>query len=256
MARLFIAPGFARTRSRFVSRGPTTVSKRQHTRLYLEFLECRCVPSTVTNLADSGPGSLRDALATTSAGGTVDFQPGLNGTITLTSGELDITQEVNIAGPGSSIITVSGNKASRVFNIRAPFTVSISGLTIANGSVDTGSGGGIYNSGTLAVTACAVRDNTVTSHAVPSNGAGIFNAGRMMISSSIISGNTAVDSGGGIENAGTMTVTDCTFLDNTAYGGGGLSNDGVATIISSLIHENTSEYAGVTNDEASVPGQK
>jgi hypothetical protein len=40
----------------------------------------------VTSLTDSGPGSLREAIAYTASGGTVDFQPGLRGTITLTSG--------------------------------------------------------------------------------------------------------------------------------------------------------------------------
>jgi hypothetical protein len=51
-------------------------------RLFLELLETRRLPSTVTNLSDHDPGSLRDAIASTPAGGTVDFQRGLTGTIT------------------------------------------------------------------------------------------------------------------------------------------------------------------------------
>src|SRR5262249_15453 len=59
---------------------------RARCRLRLEVLEGRCLPSTVTNLNDAGAGSLRQAILDTPAGGTVDFQPGLAGTITLTSG--------------------------------------------------------------------------------------------------------------------------------------------------------------------------
>jgi hypothetical protein len=111
----------------------------QKHRLCLEPLEARCLPSTVTNLSDHDPGSLRDAIASTLSGGTVDFQPGLAGTITLTTGELAIAKDLIIAGPGVGVITVSGHNGYwRVFNITA--TVNISGLTIANGSEIDGGG--------------------------------------------------------------------------------------------------------------------
>src|SRR5262249_58718979 len=80
-------------------------------RLLLERLEDRTVPTTVTNLLDAGPGSLRQAILDTPAGGVVDFQPGLRGTITLTSGELAITRDLTLAGPGAEVITVSGNRS-------------------------------------------------------------------------------------------------------------------------------------------------
>ena len=64
----------------------------------------------VTNTADSGPGSLRQALLDTPAGGTVDFRPGLTGTITLTSGELAINKNLTIAGPGAEVVTVLGTQ--------------------------------------------------------------------------------------------------------------------------------------------------
>ena len=56
------------------------------TRLHVEPLEDRTVPSTltVTNLNDSGDGSLRFELAQAQAGDTVDFDSGLQGTLTLT----------------------------------------------------------------------------------------------------------------------------------------------------------------------------
>src|SRR6516162_9835034 len=112
--------------------------------LCLELLEGRCLPSTVTNLSDHDPGSLRDAIATTPAGGTVDFQPGLTGTITLTSGQLGISEDLTIAGPGREVITVSGNNASRVFEVFGGTSVTLSGLTVTSGGM-TGRffGGGI-----------------------------------------------------------------------------------------------------------------
>src|SRR5207247_2838922 len=86
-------------------------------RLHVELLENRCLPSMVTNLSDHDPGSLRDAIATTPAGATVDFQPGLSGTITITTATVTIATDLIIAGPGSDLITVSGSKRFQVFTI-------------------------------------------------------------------------------------------------------------------------------------------
>ena len=57
---------------------------------------------TVINTNDSGPGSLRQALADANDGDTINFDPALNGqTINLTSGELVIGKDITIDGPGS-----------------------------------------------------------------------------------------------------------------------------------------------------------
>jgi hypothetical protein len=132
---------------------------RRRTLLCIEDLEGRRVPTTVTTLADAGAGSLRQAILDTPAGGTVDFQPGLTGTITLTSGELAVNKDLTIAGPGPDVITVSGNHASRVFDIAARVTVGLSGLTIADGFSLDSFGGGIQNSGTLTVTGSTLSGN-------------------------------------------------------------------------------------------------
>jgi hypothetical protein len=132
---------------------------------------------TVLNLADSGPGSLRQAIADAAPGDTISFATNVTGTITLTSGELRVGKSLMISGPGSRVLTVSGNNASRVFNLtNNSATVGINGLTIANGVVlgangtnaASGSGGvgatahaaGLWNLGTLALTNCALRDHT------------------------------------------------------------------------------------------------
>ena len=97
---------------------------------------------TVTNAADSGAGTLRQAIATAAPGDTIDFA--ITGMIVLTNGELAINANLSIVGPGQTLLTISGNNASRVFNISA-VTVNLSGLTIANGRKYDLPGGGIYN---------------------------------------------------------------------------------------------------------------
>jgi hypothetical protein len=212
----------------------------------------------VTNLADAGSGSLRQAILDTPAGGTVDFQPGLTGTITLGTGELALTKDLTINGPGADVITVSGNQASRVFNIGAQSTVMISGLTIADGKVTESDarGGGIFNAGTLTVTASTIHGNAADSKVTESGarGGGIFNAGTLTVTASTIHGNASnVEGedgvGGGISNTGTLTVIGSTLIDNTSDGGGGIDNDhGTLTIDGSIVSDNTAfEGGGVRN---------
>src|SRR5262249_31102316 len=140
----------------------------------LEALGDRIVPSTfhVTTLADAGAGSLRDAVAAANAragADTIVFDNGLTGTIALTGGELDITDDVKINGSGADKLTVSGSNLSRVFQVEAGETVSISGLTIAGGNAGTGNGGGIDNFGTLTVS------DSVFSGNAAGNGGGLTN---------------------------------------------------------------------------------
>jgi hypothetical protein len=117
-----------------------------------ELLEDRTVLSTFTvlNLADSGDGSLRAAIAaaqTNPGADLIDFAPAVQGTITLTSGRLLITGDVTIVGPGANMLTVSGNHSSQVFNIlggpdaSTAITVDISGLTISDGRANGGAAG-------------------------------------------------------------------------------------------------------------------
>jgi hypothetical protein len=60
---------------------------------------------TVRNNNDSGPESLRQVLLDARAGDTVVFAPNVTGTITLTSGELVVSQSLRVAGPGESVLT-------------------------------------------------------------------------------------------------------------------------------------------------------
>src|SRR4051794_8592490 len=127
---LFNLFGRSRMEPRFRRRSPS---------LRLEALEDRSLPSTfsVVNLHDAGAGSLRQAVLDADAHPGADvirFAPNLRGTIALTSGELSVTDDVTIAGPGAGKLTVSGSHASRVFHLAGSATdAEIDGLTIADG---------------------------------------------------------------------------------------------------------------------------
>ena len=88
----------------------------------------RC-SAVVTTGADSGPGSLRDTIASATSGATIEFAKNVH-KITLTTSELEITQNLDIEGPGTNKLTISGNDSSRVFDISPDTTVTIAGLTI------------------------------------------------------------------------------------------------------------------------------
>jgi hypothetical protein len=169
----------------------------------LERLDDRTVLSTfsVLNLADSGLGSLRQAIAEASAHGgadVIDFDRNLRGTIPLSSGQLTITDALTIDGPGASVITVRGDDTFSVFEVAASATVAISGLTIA--------------------------------HIDPDTGVGISNWGMLTLDRSTLSGNSGFE-GGGLSNQGTATVTGCTFSDNYAgWSGSALYNFGTGTL--------------------------
>ena len=158
----------------------------------LEALEERWALSTLTvlNNLDSGAGSLRYEIAAASGKDTIVFAPTLaEKTITLTSGELDITKNLTIQGPGAGKLAISGDNASRVFEVDgAKKTVTLSGLTITHGK--SAFGGGILNDGTVTLTNCTV------------------------------SGNGSAGGGGGVyNNGGTVTLTDCTVSSNAATEG-------------------------------------
>ena len=107
---------------------------------------------TVTNTNDSGPGSLRQALTVAHDGDRITFA--VSGTITLTSGELGISKNVTISGPGADQLSIVG-MPFRFVLVVAVKAATISGLTIRNGAT------GIYNGGTLMVMNCVISGNSV-----------------------------------------------------------------------------------------------
>jgi hypothetical protein len=191
-------------------------------------------PSTliVSNLNDSGLGSLRQTIASASLvdGDSINFAANVAGNIVLTSGELVIGKPLIIQGPTTRSITVSGNNGSRVFRITGNSVVSISSLTVANGNT-TGAGAGLYNDFGCVLTLdnCAVVANVSGD-----NGAGLSNNGSVTARNCTFSGNQAALNAGGIYTyAGPVTLRNCTIVSNTAVSasgtGGGIVNYSLVT---------------------------
>ncbi|MDZ8226419.1 DUF4347 domain-containing protein [Nostoc sp. ChiVER01] len=176
-------------------------------------------------------------------------------TITLTSGQLTITDDVTILGTGISNLTVSGgNNASTVFEISGLATgVSINGLAIASGGIkvnrnsilslaNTSVSGntaesGISNSGILSLANTSVFGNTQ---------GGIYNLGSLTLTGSSVYGNSWEDNrGGGIYNdgsngnIGTLSLIDSSVSGNTAYFGGGIYSGGTLRLTNSTVSGNT-----------------
>ena len=161
-------------------------------------------------------------------------------TITLSGRELNITRNLDIIAPrdpvtGADLVTVSGNKASRVFEIRLGATVSLSGLIVADGSVTGDNGGGIKNSGKLTLDSSIVRNCAADIRGrVGGYGGGIYNGANLTVSNSTISGNNSARlAGGGIFNGGISTVLSSTLSGNSAPYGGGIFNGRTSTVLDS-----------------------
>src|SRR5262249_38684599 len=123
-----------------------------------------------------------------------------DGTIVLSSGELNITDDLSIDGPGADRLAVSGNYANRVFLIGSGAAVSIDDLTITRGRILL-RGGGIRHDGTLTLTRDVVSDNQALGRpgvgsAVDALGGGIFNTGNLAVSYSRFVGNRATGGDG------------------------------------------------------------
>ncbi len=202
--------------------------------------------------------TLREAVAranTVPGASSIGFTHTLSGTITLTMGELAVTDSLTITG--IPIGTISGNNASRVFSFTGGSSY-LFGLTIRDGLSEvnfpgqTNTGGGIYNSATLSVYGCSFVNN----HAVgvantgagsggKGEGGGIYNSGTLLVDGStfsqtneaiggnggngnfghggVPSGNGGAGQGGAIFNAtdASLSITNCTFNQNIAQGGNG-----------------------------------
>jgi hypothetical protein len=215
---------------------------------------------TVTNLDDAGAGSLRQAVldANAAAGADIiEFQAALSGTITLTTGQIAISDSVSIQGPGAATITVSGNSASRIFYLYSGSSlidVTVSDLTLSGGGGGVTFGGAIIDFGenleldNVVITGCAatagggavaatdlsgdgmqftVRDSNITGNQSGRDGGAVYfyaTGGAFTVENSVISGNDAVDDGGGVylyNITDDLTVTNSTVSGNTADGFGG-----------------------------------
>jgi hypothetical protein len=182
----------------------------------------------VSNTQDFGAGSLRGTVAAAGAGDTIVFNiptsdPGYSTStgvfaIILTSGEIVVDKDLTIAGPSAANITISGNHASRIFNITAGI-VAISDVWLIDGKAQgadgilpreagmPGIGGAVLNQGTLTISRCTFKGNTA-------------HGGRGSLSFAEV-GPGGDGLGGAIANQNSLSLVACTLADNSTLGGPG-----------------------------------
>ncbi|TVQ42256.1 MAG: hypothetical protein EA365_15670 [Gloeocapsa sp. DLM2.Bin57] len=194
---------------------------------------------TVTNNRDEGAGSLRQAIENANATEELDvieFDSSLEGeTISLTSGELVVSNNLIITGLGTEKLTIDGGN---------------SGVFIISNQDDEPD----YSSQINVI----ISDLTITGS---SNNHAITNKENLHLNKITLSGNTSQYSGGGIYNHGrennyggslsriigaTLTITDSIISDNTSINGvgGGIANSGDLIINNTIISGNSAKYAG------------
>jgi hypothetical protein len=181
--------------------------------------------------------TLRDAVGDSNVSGADDvitFAPSVTGEITLTAGQIPITDSVTITGPGAAALAVSGDANnndnrdlladSRIFASTDPTPaeplqqVHISGLTLREGvaggpASSNMSGGAVYSRySALSLDDVSVRDSLAVANG---GGVAVFN-GTVDVSGSALTANHAYNDGGGLTAMGPTTMTDTAISGNRA----------------------------------------
>jgi CSLREA domain-containing protein len=136
------------------------------------------------------------------------------------TGDLDITDDLEINGAGIEVTVVDGSHPGTgrflldtAFTVHPGATMLMSHLTIQHGGHEGSSGGGILNMGSLTVTDVLLLENLAFA------GGGILNVGALTVERTALQDNEAIE-GGGIRNVGgTLTARDSSFIHNGNPGG-------------------------------------
>jgi len=172
---------------------------------------------TVTTNADSGAGSLRSAIDSINAGGTITVNLAAGSTITLTN-QLEINKNITIEGGG---VTLK----------RGYTTTGKSLIWISSSTADVKIRRIHFNDG---------KDESTKP--AEAKGAAIYNSGYLDINSCIFTINSTKD-GGAIYNysSASSTVRGCTFYNNSATNSGGAiyNNNGTVSLVGNIFYSNT-----------------
>lgn len=181
----------------------------------------------VSHCGDSGPGSLRNAVAAASTGDVINLNTVFNcSRIVLTSGEIVVTQsQLTIQGPGPSF-TIDAGKRSRIFNHpSSQGTLNLSGLTLTNGFVQlndasAAKGGCIYSGGTVRLVNVTVAVCEANNLAIASQGAfgGAIFAGYVAVTDSVVRNSRAYAASGSAYGGGIYASSFLTFDGGSVSG--------------------------------------
>lgn len=214
---------------------------------------------TVNDVGDSvdaspGDGLCRDAAGKCTLRAAINESNATTGTdaiifdvpapavITLTLGELLITNQVGIFGRGArrlSVVrsSVPNTQSFRIFNIAAQ--THLMGMTIQNGHSFT-NGGAILASTRVNIKDLAITGNrAVFGGGIALQGDGV-SMGTAFVERCLVNGNIATGQGGGIYVSSGMGVTikSTTMTNNSAQVGGGLANLGGIAMANTTISGN------------------
>jgi hypothetical protein len=198
---------------------------------------------TVSTTADSGAGSLRQAIISANSDAshdTIDFD--VTGVITLESPLPAIAETLTISGPGAAQLAVSGDGQDRVFRINSGVAVTITGLTVRDGKAFNG--GGIWSAGDLHLESVGVISNLAR------NGGGVhLSSGSATLTGTEVISNSAYDDGGGVHvSSGSvmLEVSDGRIERNSAEwdGGGVYVEEGSATLTGVQVISNSADRYG------------
>jgi CSLREA domain-containing protein len=181
-----------------------------------------------------------------------------NGTNGLPIVQGDNGHLLHISGNGSNVSrsTAGGTPNFRILAVASGANLTLDRLTISNGHLNTGSGGGISNSGTLALTGCVITQNDINGITESDNasGGGINSTGTLSVINTTVSFNGAIATqfarGGGISSTGALTIIGSTFKVNGVSSpgignGGGIYNRGPLILTNSTISGNSAAGPGV-----------
>jgi len=171
---------------------------------------------------------------------------------------LSIGLSLNIVGSGATTTIINGGGVNTVVTISSGTAhVTLSNFTIRHGLAATGAG--VNNAGTLIINNSVISGNVAQSSTTFSRGGAVYNHGMLAINNSIVTGNSANSDGGGIFNTSGMTINRSTISKNTTMGdGGGMWNLGTVKITASTISGNASGQglfalgAGLANSATAI----
>ncbi|MEZ5372732.1 MAG: hypothetical protein R2704_08340 [Microthrixaceae bacterium] len=225
---------------------------------------------TVSTAADGRDGSLRDAIGIAGESGTdtvVELKPTVYrltqgcersdraSVLEFTDddnavGDLDLPSEgggVRIEGNGATIVQECPGQ--RVLHSTGAGRVELSQVTLTGGQatdpLGNGSGGALLSEGGADV---AVLDSLLTSNTAEGTGGAVTISGppgRLELSRSVVSGNSAGSAGGGVWVLGTLEATNATITDNQAgSNGGAVATDAFLTFSSVVDNSATTSQGG------------
>ena len=200
----------------------------------------------VTELADEVSGSLRDTIAIADNGDIISI--GLEGTVTLTAGEIMVDKPLSIIAGNDSRFVIDGNSASRIFSITAD-DVLIVNFSIINGSAEQG--GAIFNQGKNLM----LSRMTLANHSASQDGGAVYNEGEMVFVNSTLAGNSASQNGGAIYNSesGKVDLFSSTIAQTSATEtSGAIHNLGAVSLTHTLLAhgesgKNCMDSSGITS---------